>query len=99
MSNRLQHMIKWDCQPQKRSRSWYASLRNSLSEMDDQLELSPSLRTKKFLAQSITDVFPRARRDALRETGLPSSAVSEECPYSLEQIFDESFAGLEPEED
>jgi hypothetical protein len=99
MRNRLAHMIKWDHQPEIRSRSWYSSLRNSLSGMEDQIALSPSLGTEEFLTQSKTDVFPRARREALRETGLPSSAVADECPYSLEQIFDESFAGLEPEED
>lgn len=96
---RLQHMLKWDYQPEKRSRSWYSSLRNSLSEMNERMELNPSLGTKEFLVQSMTDAFPRARREALGETGLPSSAVADECPYSLEQIFDESFAGLEPEED
>ena len=67
--------------------------------MNERIELNPSLGTKEFLVQSMTDVFPRARREAPRETGLPSSAVADGCPYSLEQIFDESFAGVEPEED
>lgn len=99
MRNRLAHMIKWDHQPEKRSRSWYASLRNSLTGMEDQIALSPSLGTGEFLAQSLSDVFPQAKRQALQETGLPSTVVGDECPYSLEQIFDESFAGVEPEED
>ena len=99
MSNRLQHMLKWDYQPEKRSRSWYSSLQNSLSGMEDQIALSPSLGTDEFLAQSLSDVFPLAKRKALQETGLPSTTVTDECPYSLDKIFDESFAGLEPEED
>ena len=74
MRIRLAHMLKWDHQPEKRSRSWYSSLRNSLSGMEDQIALSPSLGTDEILIQSMIDVFPRARREARLETGLPSSA-------------------------
>ncbi len=99
MRNRLIHMIKWEFQPERRSRSCYASLRTSLSGMEDKIAISPSLGTKEYLQTVLDEIYPEARAQALRETGLSPEAVMVRCPFAVDQIFDATFTGVEPDED
>ena len=92
-------MIKWTVQPERRSRSWFASLNNALQEMEILIATSPSLRRQDYLEERIAAVYPKARKRALDQTRLPAATVPEACPFTVEEIFDRAFPGLEPEED
>ncbi len=83
------HLLKWKCQPQKRSRSWSSTAATQRAELRDVFSESPSLRAK--LPPSIPDVYPDAVEQAALETGLPESAFPRECPFSPEQIMDRRF--------
>jgi Domain of unknown function DUF29. len=85
----LAHLLKWRFQPQRRSRSWRATLRVQRDALADLLESSPSL--KRRLAEELPKAYEKARRLAADETGLPLSTFPESCPFDLEQIEDPEF--------
>jgi hypothetical protein len=83
------HLLKWHYQPQKRSESWQATVRDARGLLDDGLETSPSLAGQ--LGTLLTWAYPRARRQAAKDTGLPLAMFPETCPWDMEQLLDEDF--------
>jgi hypothetical protein len=83
------HLLKWYYQPSERSGSWRSSIRNARLEIRDILEESPSL------GRQVPDLFakryPRARADALDETGLPDAILPQACQWAVEQVLDDNF--------
>jgi Domain of unknown function DUF29 len=80
----LLHLLKWDHQPQRRSRSWANSVRTQRQRLADELEDSPSLKAQ--IGKAIARAYRNAINDACSETGLTMEAFPESCPYSWEDI-------------
>ncbi len=81
----LQHLLKWDCQPNKRSRSWQITIERERQNIKFYLEDSPSL--KKYLCQEWIDkMYLIARLDAAKQTQLD---FPPECHYTVEDVFGE----------
>jgi hypothetical protein len=85
----IMHLLKWHYQPDKRSRSWEASITSARNEIEQLLELSPSLKT--YILQTLSKEYQRARREAQCDTGLPVGAFPAQCPYTLEQLLDSEY--------
>ncbi len=85
----IHHLLKWQLQPDRRSRSWALTITAQRDQLDGLLEQSPSLR--RMLEDSISRVYPRAVRRASIETGLDKVAFPKECPFTDEQILDPDF--------
>jgi len=85
----LQHLLKWQFQPQERSSSWVGTIVEQRDRVDLLLEDSPSLR--RLLTEALAYSYPRARRAASRETELPLSTFPDACPYTLEQLLNDEF--------
>ena len=83
------HLLKWKWQPEKRSQSWQSTMFTQRSELDLLLADSPSLMRNVTAAAG--DVYPRAVKMAVLQTGLPARTFSRECPFSSQQILDFSF--------
>jgi Domain of unknown function DUF29 len=83
--NVLFHMLKWQYEPRRRSRSWRLSMTNGRIEIAETLDESPSLRP--HLNDMISKEYPRARRLAAAETGLKESTFPEACPYTADEIL------------
>jgi hypothetical protein len=81
----IMHMLKWDHQPERRTRSWVLTIRQQRSTVEEALEESPSLRPR--LAEAIMRAYPNAVLSAAAETNLPLSAFPKTCPYTLEAIL------------
>lgn len=81
----LQHLIKWQYQPEHRSRSWQSTVRTQRREIEDLLAENPSLRSK--LPELILVAYPRARADAMEETGLLN--LPEVSPFTIEQALND----------
>ena len=87
----LLHLLKWQYQPNRRveGHSW----RDSLVEHRDRIERlctrSPSLRRQ--LPAMLQEEYPRARRAARYQTGLPLTTFPAGCPWPLEQVLDADF--------
>jgi hypothetical protein len=85
----LTHLLKWQYQPDMRSKSWQNTIRIQRRDIQRVLSDSPSLRAT--LAEFIALAYPDARMDAVEETGLLSPVFPEACPYSAEQILNVAF--------
>ena len=84
----LQHLLKWHYQPEQRSRSWRATIRTQRQEIEELLADNPSLRPR--LAEFFAAAYPRARADALDETGLLS--LPEASPFTIEQALAQALS-------
>jgi hypothetical protein len=80
----LAHVLKWECQPDKRTGSWRATVRVQRRELRDLFE-SRTLRThaEAVLARAYAD----ARAEAADETGLSPETFPAECPYTVDQLL------------
>ncbi len=86
----LAHLLKWQYQPEKRSKSWDYTIFRERENITEYLEDTPSL--VKFLElEWIEKAYTRGRKIAIKETGLDSSTFPENCPYTLAQIRDPEF--------
>lgn len=85
----LMHLLKWQFQPDLRSRSWRNTINNQREEIVELLDDSPSLHAE--IEECIASAYPRARARAQDETGLLSPVFPEGCPYSPDEILDSSF--------
>ncbi|MDK3155777.1 DUF29 domain-containing protein [Kamptonema cortianum] len=88
------HLLKWEYQPQKRSRSWLTTLRIQRLEISELLEENPSLRPD--LEESLLKAYTKALLLAVGETELPQRTFPDECPYSLAEILNPDFYPGEP---
>ena len=85
----LMHLLKWQFQADHRSRSWRNTINVQRWDLEAVLEDNPSLRRE--LPECIAKAYPRARREALQETGLLRSPWPDTCPWTIEQILDEAW--------
>lgn len=90
----LGHLLTWEFQPDHRSRSWLATIREQRRQILRVLKENLSLRP--YLQEAIEDAFQSGLNLAVSETSLSYKVFPQECPYSPEQMFDSDFfPGLE----
>jgi hypothetical protein len=85
----LGHLLKWQFQPERRSRSWRETITTQRVEIASLLHLNPSLRP--VLRNELVDYYTDAVDIAVSESGLPLSAFPHTCPYLAEEIMSRSF--------
>ena len=64
----LMHMLEWDHQPERRSRSRAGSIDTQRLELDDVLSDNPGLRPR--IGEAIERAYRKARSEASIETGI-----------------------------
>jgi hypothetical protein len=84
------HMLKWDRQPERRSRSWALSIKSQRLEVEDVLSDNPSLKPR--IAEAIARGYRKARVEAARETGLDEDVFLVTCPYDWNEIIGREFS-------
>ncbi|MEC4893186.1 MAG: DUF29 domain-containing protein [Oscillatoria sp. PMC 1051.18] len=90
----LGHLLKWHYQPEKRSRSWLATIRIQRLDIADLLLENPSL--KPYLKEAIEKAYCKGVQLAICETNLPEKTFPPACPYSLNEILRDRFYPGEP---
>jgi hypothetical protein len=85
----LMHILKWDHQPRRRSRSWVLSIEAQRIEVENVLSDNPGLKPR--LAEAIGRAYRSARVEAARETGLEKSTFPQTCPYSFDELTSREF--------
>ncbi|BFM40152.1 DUF29 domain-containing protein [Synechocystis sp. LKSZ1] len=85
----LGHLLKWELQPEKRSRSWFLTIREQRRSIRRHLKQNPSLKAR--LPEALEEGFEAGTDLALRETGLPIRIFPLVCPYPLEQVLQDYF--------
>lgn len=91
------HLLKWEYQSNKRSRSWLATIRVQRRDTLKLLSENPSLNS--HLEILISEAYENSRDLASGETNLPLSNFPEQCHYSLEEICNHNFFPGEPAND
>ncbi|MEA5619109.1 DUF29 domain-containing protein [Cronbergia sp. UHCC 0137] len=82
----LHHLLKWDYQVQKRSRSWRLTIERERINISLYLKDSPSLH--RYLCDEWLDnAYRIARLDAAKETDLDFPM---DCPYGIEDVLERS---------
>jgi hypothetical protein len=101
LRNRLKvligHLLKWEYQAERRSRSWLMTIRIQRRDTQELLEENPSL--KPYLEEALQKIYESGRDLAVGETNLPLKTFPENCPYTLEEIFRDGFYPGEPATD
>jgi hypothetical protein len=82
----LMHMLKWDHQPARRSRSWKATMREQRNAIRRLMRRSPSL--KRGLETTIAEVYPDAVARAIEETGLSAATFPDQLPYGVAEVLE-----------
>ena len=85
----LQHLLKWEYQPEARSNSWAASILEQRQRIAEAIEESPSLRS--YPALVVEKEYRIARLRAAGDTDLPVELFPADCPYSSADILREDF--------
>ncbi len=86
----LAHMLKWDHQPDRRSRSWENTIAIHRRRAERQLQDNPSLKSR--LEEATAEAYKDARRLASSETDTDLDRFPEICPYSWDEIMQREFA-------
>jgi hypothetical protein len=85
----MAHLLKYQFQPQRRSRSWLGTINSHRQGILDILKDMPSLRAQ--IDEYVAHNYPKAVRAAVLDTHMPASAFPHENPYTTDQLLDEDF--------
>ena len=85
----MQHMLKWDHQPERRSRSRTGSINVHRERVRQCLRENPSLKPR--VPEALADAYELAIAYAANDTWMRRSAFPQECPYDWEQVMERPF--------
>jgi len=85
----LQHLLKWQYQPQKRSNSWKASITEHCLRLNKAFKKSPSLR--RYFEDVFDECYNDARLIASQETGIDIHVFPEVCPFSSSNVLNPQY--------
>ena len=80
------HLLKWDHQPERRSRSWYGSIAVHRKHVSKVLRKNPGL--KSVLDEAVAEAYEVARIEAATQTGLEQERFDYDNPYSWDEIME-----------
>lgn len=83
------HFLKWQYQPDLRSRSWKITIREQRRRIKEHILENPSL--KSYLSQAILEAYQDGIDLVLKETPLEEEDLPTENIYTIDQIFDLTF--------
>jgi hypothetical protein len=84
----LVHMLKWQFQPGKRTRSWELSIIEHRLRAKRVLEENPSLRRSAHVVVFYAYAIARVR--AAKQTGIELDVFPEQCPFTLADVLPEA---------
>lgn len=80
------HLLKWDHQPERRSRSWALSVAEHRRRALRQLRRNPGLKSK--LDEALEDAYEDARLEASAETDLSLQTFPVMRPFSYAELME-----------
>ena len=90
----IQHMLKWDYQPERRTRSWRTSIEIHRVHARQQLAENPGLKSQ--LPAILTEAYELGIAFAMDETDLERTAFPARCPYDWDEMMSRPIADAEP---
>jgi hypothetical protein len=92
----LIHLLKWDFQPEQRTRSWTNGIAVHRKTAVRVLRENPGM--KGVLAEVLANAFETARLEASSETDLDLGVFPEACPYDFDTLMTRPIAWPAPAE-
>ena len=83
----MAHIIKWKIQPEKRARSWAATILNARNEIEAEQEYSPSLN-RQHVEEIWEKSLKQAKKEAETETGISTKDILE---LSWDEVFEDEY--------
>jgi len=80
------HLLKWDHQVDRRSRSWALSIREHRRLVHRQLRRSPGLKSQ--LDEALEAAYEDARLEASSETGLSLKIFPSKLPFDYSEVME-----------
>src|SRR5580692_6689496 len=80
------HLLKWDHQHDRRSRSWALSIHEHRRRVHRQLRRSPGLKSQ--LDEALEAAYEDARLEASSETGLPLKIFPSKLPFDYSEVME-----------
>src|ERR1700733_1017945 len=80
------HLLKWDHQPDRRSRSWALSILEHRRRVHRQFRRSPGLKSQ--LDEALDGAYEDARLEASSETGLPLKIFPPDLPFDYTEVME-----------
>ena len=84
----MAHRLKWDHQPNRRSRSWELTIMVQRLELEDLLE-SRTLRNHAQIV--LPKAYARAILLAMKQTSLGRNRFPVDCPYTLDDVLSKEW--------
>lgn len=85
----LMHLLKWQYQPERQSRSWLRTIREQRKRVFLRIKRTPSLKYVVADLDWIAEVWADAVAQAIEETGL--DVFPEECPWPMEDVLSDNW--------
>lgn len=89
----MQHFLKWDFQPSKRTASWQNSIYIHRVHASQDLRENPGLKSE--LDDIVREAYQLAIGYAAEDTGLTRKTFPESCPYTFEIIMTREFEAID----
>jgi len=83
------HLLKWEYQPNLRSKSWVATIDVQRDEIIHLLRENPSL--KPYLEEAVARGYKQSIALVIQETPLGKQDLPLQVPYTIAQILDPQF--------
>ncbi|WP_422134714.1 DUF29 domain-containing protein [Endozoicomonas sp. ALD040] len=90
----LMHLLKWQYQPERRSRSWRDSIILQRAKAKDLLDENPGLKLRK--AELYKKAYQKAVVLAAKQTELLLKTFPSECPWTYEEVMHDDFLPKDP---
>ncbi len=90
LENLLMHMLKWDHQPERRTRGWSLAIEEQRLRVEHGLGDNPGLRPRR--SEAVEEAFRLGRLRAAREMGVDPRSLPTACPYDWDTITTRPFA-------
>jgi hypothetical protein len=85
----MMHIIKWQTQPNKRSRSWIVSILDARDAIEESQEEMPSLN-REFIESLWDQALIKAKRKAEAEMGCKSNISS----LTWKEVFEDEYVSM-----
>jgi hypothetical protein len=87
----LAHLLKWQYQPERRSKSWQYAIKTQRTEVSYVLDEAPSLTARFSYPKWLHLVWSKAKAQAQSETGLDIDIFPEPCPWLFQNVLAEGW--------
>ena len=81
----MTHLLKWQCQPERRSTSWTLTIREQRKGLLRRLKNTPSLKNELSNTDWLEDVWTDVLTMTTKETGI--GELPETRPWSIDEIL------------